>query len=133
MPAQFYLDENVSAVLAALLRALGHDVVTTAELGHKGASNVRLLSFAARSRRILISHDTGHFAMLHEAWQTWAEDWGVGASARHPGILLVPDSGVLPVAEAARVAHELVNATTSVENQLLVWTRAKGWREISPP
>jgi hypothetical protein len=71
--------------------------------------------------------------MLHEAWQTWARDWGVAAVVQHPGILLVPDSSVLPVADAARIVHESIAAATNIDHRLLIWTPTKGWRRITLP
>ena len=126
-----YLDENVAEALAPALGALGLDAVTTVGLGRKGATDVSQLTYAARTQRILITHDVGHYEMLHEAWQTWARDWGVADRARHPGILLLPDPGLLPVADAARLVAELLAGVDTVENRLFAWKMATGWREIA--
>ena len=126
-----YLDENVSEALATSLHAFGYDAITTAGLGRKGASDVSQLSFAAWTRRVLITYDFGHYAMLHEAWQTWAQDWGVSDRVRHPGILILPDPGLLPVADAARVVDELLTDTGTVENRLFQWKVSTGWHAIT--
>jgi hypothetical protein len=127
----FYLDENVSERLATGLNALGHDAVTTAELGRKGATDVSQLSFAARERRILITYDTDHFEMLHEAWRSWSHDWGVQDRIRHAGILRLPDPGILPVPDATRVVIDLLKRIEAVENRLFVWLTTSGWQEIT--
>jgi len=124
------LDENVSERLADALRVLGHAVATTVELGRKGATDVDQLSFAARSRRVFVTYNAGHFEMLHEAWRTWSTDWSVADRVHHAGILLVPDPGVLPNADAARVIHELLSRTDDVRNRLFAWDVALGWQEL---
>lgn len=127
----FYLDENVSERLAAGLNTLGHDAVTTAELGRKGATDVSQLSYAARERRILITYDTDHFEMLYEAWRTLSRDWGVQDRSRHAGILRLPDPGILPIADAARAVIDLLMRIDSVENRLFVWLTTSGWQEFT--
>ena len=129
--ADCVLDENVSESLAPALQSLGHDAVTTTELGRKGATDVSQLSFAARMRRVLITYDTGHYEMLHEAWRTWSADWSVADRAHHAGILLLPDLGVLPTIEAARVIGELLARACTLGNRLFVWEVASGWHEIT--
>ena len=127
--ARFYLDENVGILLAVLLRALGHDVVTTDELGNKGATDVRQLLVATKLDRILITHDGRHFGMLHQGLHTWAVEWNVSTD-RHPGILVIPTPPRLDFNDAARIATELISAEGSVRNRLFAWERSKGWSEV---
>ena len=54
---RFLTDENVSPRLVAFLRGRGHDVLDVKERGWHGTTDVSLLRTAARSRRIVISHD----------------------------------------------------------------------------
>ena len=124
------LDENVSERLAETLRGVGYDVATTAELGRKGATDVSQLSFAARSRRVLVSYNVRHFEMLHEAWRTRSADWNVVGRARHAGILLVPDPGVLSNASTTHVIHQLLSGSAEIENRLFAWDVQLGWQEI---
>ena len=70
------------------------------------------------------------FDLLHEAWRSFSRGWGVDQQTRHPGILALPDPGTLSVADAARLIDELLRSEESVENRLLVWKRATGWREV---
>jgi len=126
------LDENVSGRLGDAIRAFGYDVLTTDALGRKGASDVDQLSFAALSRRLLITHDAGHFELLHEAWHRWSRDWGVASEQRHGGILLLPDPGVLAIASAAHAIDELLRAKPALSRRLLVLTRSTVWQELTP-
>jgi hypothetical protein len=126
----FFLDENVSGRLGQALRDFGHDVLTTAASGRKGASDVDQLSFAARTNRILVTLDTGHFELLHEAWHRWSHDWGVAAERRHAGILLLPDSGILAIAVAARAIEDLLQLRADLRRRLFVLSRRAAWREL---
>ena len=127
---RFFLDENVSEALLAALIALGFNAVSTAQLGGKRATDVSQLLFAARDGRVPITYDTDHFEILHEAWRSFAREWGVHQLARHPGILGLPDPGLLAVSDAARIVDELFRSGEAVENRLLVRRRFTGWREI---
>ena len=129
--ADCVLDENVSESLAPALQSLGHDAVTTTGLGRKGATDVSQLSYAARTRRVLITHDARHYAMLHEAWQTWSRDWGVSDRVRHPGILFLPDPGILSIEDAPSLVDDLLSTVESVENHLFAWKRSSGWLELT--
>jgi hypothetical protein len=69
-------------------------------VGHQGKSAVQLLAAALEARSVFVTHDRGQFALLHERWQAWTAGWDL-ADARHPGILVISDAGVLPAPEAA--------------------------------
>ncbi len=127
---EFYLDENVAEEMVPALRRLGHDAVSTAQLGNKGATDVQQLLLAGRMGRVLITHNFRHFALLHEAWLAFAAEWGVPAAPRHPGILIIPDAGVVPSADAARAIDQLIASSGSVAGRLLAWKPATGWREV---
>lgn len=58
MALAFQLDENFSSVIAVGLRLRGIEAHTTADLGLRGASDETQLAVAARSGRILVTHDT---------------------------------------------------------------------------
>ena len=125
----FYLDENVSEALVDLLKAFGHGVVSTAQLGNKGVSDVGQLLLAARMGRILVTHNHRHFAMLHEAWLAFAAEWNPPVMPIHPGILVVPDSGIVDLTVTARAIDQAISGLGPMENRLLVWRPAAGWRE----
>jgi hypothetical protein len=95
----------------------------------KGATDVRQLLYAVRERRIVVSHESGHFRMLHEAWVSFAREWGVRPPAQHPGILVIPTPPRLEFADAARVLVDVLARPEPIENRLLAWRRADGWVE----
>lgn len=127
---RFSLDENASEQLAAHLPRQGHDAVAANEAGNTGASDVRQLLFATRAGRILVTHDLRHFGMLHEAWHTWAAEWGVVGSARHSGIIVLPTPPRLGIVEAAQGVDRLVRDVDSLENRLVAWEVGMGWSDI---
>jgi hypothetical protein len=56
---KFKLDENLSAELAADLRALGHDADTVLDEGLRGAPDATLVRVAAPEASILLTLDKG--------------------------------------------------------------------------
>lgn len=66
-PAHLYFDEDVSVVVAAILRARGFEVVTTRESG-VGLPDAEQLAFAARAGRALLTHNRSDFERLHREW-----------------------------------------------------------------
>ena len=56
-PAHLYFDEDVSVVVAAILRARGFEVVTTRESGRLGLPDAEQLAFAAGAGRALLTHN----------------------------------------------------------------------------
>lgn len=64
--AELYLDEDVSALVAELLRARGFDVLTTHEAGRKGTHDKEQLVYAASQQRALLTHNRDDFARLAE-------------------------------------------------------------------
>jgi hypothetical protein len=107
--ARFYLDEDVSPRVATFLISWDHDVRTTAGEGRTAATDASQLLYALSSNRILVTHNKGHFVVLHQAWHEWSQAWEVGA--RHPTILALDQALVADVAEAVR---RFVAATPAV-------------------
>ena len=79
-PAALYCDEDVSVVLAAMLRARGFPVTTTRDAGHRGRTDEQQLRVAADADRILVTHDRADFERLHRQW--------LESARRHVGILI---------------------------------------------
>lgn len=126
--ADFYLDEPVAELLAVSLRRNGHDAVNTAELGRKGSSDARQMHFATRTGRILVTHDLHDFPMLHEAWHGLAREWAIVDRRIHPGILIVPPTTRLSVADATREIETLLGSQETTD-RLFVWMVPTGWQE----
>ena len=57
-------------------------------------------------------------------------DWGVTGRARHAGVFLLPDPGILPIAEAARLVDELPRSAGPLDNHLWAWKLTAGGQEI---
>ena len=124
--ARLYLDHNVSQRLARLLRT-NHDVVSARDLRLTRLTDDAQLLAAVRDDRLLVTHNRGDFALLHDAWLTWPAAFGL-ALPPHPGILLLDPaphevlSGVLEAILAATPPAELAN-------RIFWWHRHEGWRQ----
>jgi hypothetical protein len=59
--ARIYLDEDVSVLLASLLRSRGFEVMTTQESGNAAASDERQLEYAASDGLALLTHNRTDF------------------------------------------------------------------------
>jgi len=81
---RLYVDEDASeqAVVDGL-RARGLDVVTTAEAGQLGASDIDQLRYAISQERTLYSFNVGDFARLHTEF--------LAEGTEHFGIVVIPD------------------------------------------
>ncbi|MBI5446283.1 MAG: DUF5615 family PIN-like protein [Deltaproteobacteria bacterium] len=66
---KFLLDQDVYEITARLLRSMGHDVVTAADLGLSRASDLELLAAARERERILVTRDAdfGELVFLKES------------------------------------------------------------------
>ena len=54
---RLYLDEDVSVVLAPMLRARGFDALTTGEAGNRAGRDDEQLAFATQSGRSIVTHN----------------------------------------------------------------------------
>ena len=65
--ARFYTDENFPLAVVALLRALGHDVLTAKEAGNANLQipDEDVLAFAVSNNRIVLTRNRRHFMRLH--------------------------------------------------------------------
>jgi predicted nuclease of predicted toxin-antitoxin system len=61
---KFLLDQDVYAATGRYLRALGHDVVTAAELGQSRSADEELLRLAQRLDRIFVTRDRDFGALV---------------------------------------------------------------------
>ena len=61
---RFYLDEDLPAAIAGLLRRRGPDAVSAHELGHLHWTDEAQLAYAARDRRVLVTRNANHFIDL---------------------------------------------------------------------
>ena len=63
-----YLDQDVSVVLATMLRARKFEVLTTQEAGNLGASDQEQLDFAIENQMAILTHNRVHFEKLFQEY-----------------------------------------------------------------
>jgi hypothetical protein len=108
-PPALYLDEDVSVVVAAILRARGFEVATARDAVQLGRSDSQQLDFAAAAGRVFFTHNRVDFERLHREWLT--------AQRAHAGIIIARRR--LPRELAARVGQLLTRlAPEDLKNQL---------------
>ncbi len=129
--ARFPLDENVSATIAARLRALGHDVATAGDLGLLGADDEVHLLAAEKTDRILVTHNRDDFRLLHRAWRLWARDWGVRRS--HAGVLVIPQAPHWSPQHAATEVDLISRLPLRDELYTYDWQGSRGWQQEPVP
>ena len=79
-----YLDEDLSSVIAGLLRKYGTDATTAQDVGNVQLDDRAQLAYAAREGRAIVTANVIDFMELaHET---------VATNAEHAGIVLVPSS-----------------------------------------
>lgn len=105
-----YTDEDVSALVATLLRNRGLDVTTVPEQASLGKTDREQLEYAISLNRCLLTHNRVDFERLHLQY--------IEENKKHFGIIIVPQKNAY---EVARRISILVSALTfaEIENQLL--------------
>lgn len=68
--AKLYLDEDITDLLARVLRSAGYDVVSAHEVGMRGKSDREQLMYAIAEGRAILSFNVAHFPNLAR----WADD-----------------------------------------------------------
>ncbi|MEL6469491.1 MAG: DUF5615 family PIN-like protein [Cyanobacteria bacterium J06623_4] len=108
--ASLYTDEDVSALVATLLRSRGLDVVTVPEKKKLGNTDIEQLEFSTSLGRCIVTHNRVDFELLHLQF--------VDKGKEHYGIIIVPQKSAY---EVARRVCALVNALAAdgIHNQLL--------------
>lgn len=108
---RLYLDEDVSVLVAQLLRPHGFEVLTTRDAQNLGRSDAAQLDFATEHQWTLLTHNRCDYELLHEA--------ALREQRPHGGILIA--SRRASDFELARRIMTLLNTFTAedVTNQLL--------------
>ncbi|MEH1872967.1 DUF5615 family PIN-like protein [Nostoc sp.] len=108
--AALYSDEDMSALVATLLRSRGLDVTTVPEQATLGKTDLQQLEFATSVGRCILTHNRVDFERLHLQY--------IEEDKEHFGIIVVPQKNAYEVAQRIGI---LVSALTAYEirNQLL--------------
>jgi hypothetical protein len=125
--AAFYVDNDVSDHLIPLLRASGHHVASTPDLGYARATDEQQLLTAFQMGRILLTHNASDFVLLHRAWRRWPIALGVNWPP-HPGILVLPQPPGMTIARSARELGKFVRSSRPIANELYRLTTAGRWQ-----
>ena len=129
--ARLYLDENMSKWLIPSLAKLNHDVTSVDREQQKGASDTILLRDAVRQGRVVITHNSGHFELLHEARRAWSAEWNVADIARQAGILVLRPTKEIDAMTLAEVIDRPLRDVQRTENRLLRWNIREAWHEVT--
>jgi Domain of unknown function (DUF5615) len=105
-----YTDEDMSALVATLLRSRGLDVTTVPEQSALGKTDTEQLEFATSMNRCMLTHNRVDFERLHIYYMK--------DNRQHFGIIVVPQKNAYEVAQRIGI---LVTALTinEITNQLL--------------
>ena len=95
-----YLDEDVSVLVADLLRARGFSVETTREAQRLRATDEQQLAYTASQQRTLLTHNRADFERLHRTY--------MAAGSHHGGILIA----------VRHPPHEIVRRLLIILNQV---------------
>ncbi len=108
--AALYTDEDMSALVATLLRSRGLDVTTVPEQATLGKTDNEQLEFATSVGRCILTHNRVDFERLHLQY--------LEADKQHFGIIIVPQKNAYEIAQRVGI---LVSALTAedIRNQLL--------------
>ncbi|MBW4551833.1 MAG: DUF5615 family PIN-like protein [Aphanocapsa sp. GSE-SYN-MK-11-07L] len=108
--AALYTDEDMSALIAKLLRSRGFDVTTVPEQAALGKTDTEQLEFAASLGRCLLTHNRVDFERLHLD--------SVKNGRQHSGIIIVPQKNAYEVAQRIGILASVL-AVEEFVNQLL--------------
>lgn len=82
---RLYLDEDVSVLLASLIRARGFDVLTTREASRLSTSDQSQLLYATEHKRTALTHNRVDFEQLHRLYSaTQQHHSGIIIATQHP-------------------------------------------------
>jgi hypothetical protein len=106
---ELYLDEDVSVMVAALMRARGFGATTTQQAGNLGGSDHGQLAYATDRRMTLLTHNRRDFETLTQQYFNSSQD--------HQGVIIAVRR---PPREIVQRLLKILNSTTQdeIKNQL---------------
>ncbi|HBB89701.1 MAG TPA: hypothetical protein DC047_19015 [Blastocatellia bacterium] len=107
---ELYLDEDVSVLLADLVRARGFEVITTQDAKQIGQSDAVQLAYAVSHERTLLTHNRADFELLAKEF--------FSSGNKHFGLIIAVRR---PVPEIAKRLLVVLNKLTAeeMENQIV--------------
>ncbi len=108
--ATLYLDEDVSSLVATLLRARGLDVTTAREQDTLGETDEDQLACAAALGRCILTHNRLDFEELHDQY--------IASGKQHSGIVIASRRSPYEIANRAAILLDTLTAD-EIEGQLL--------------
>jgi hypothetical protein len=127
MTAPLYANHNFARPAIESLRRRGYDIVASREISLDRAFDDEQLLYAARSGRVLLTHDIEDYQLLHDAWRRWSVDWGV--ERQHVGILILPQEWAHE--RKAGEIDRFLRTSPDLANQLYRWQTSTGWQARS--
>lgn len=108
--AALYTDEDMSALVAKLLRSRGFDITTVPEQSALGKTDREQLAFATALGRCILTHNRVDFERLHLQF--------IEERNPHAGIIIVPQKNAYEVAQRIGILVSALRAD-EIANQLL--------------
>ena len=107
---ELYVDEDVSVLVAELLRARGFVVTTTLDAGKLGCTDREQLEYAINNQLALLTHNRADFERLAQEY--------FSSEMMHYGIIIAVRR---PAGEITRKLLPILNSRTpdEIQNQLL--------------
>ena len=105
-----YTDEDVSVLVATLLRSRGYDVLTTQEAGNIGRKDSEQLQFAAERQLAMLTHNRDDFRVLAEQY--------AAAGRAHSGVIIAVRRSPYEIARRLLALLDRLTAD-EMDNQLL--------------
>jgi predicted nuclease of predicted toxin-antitoxin system len=80
---ELYLDEDMSTLVADLLRARGFSAITTLEAGQLGNADIAQLSYAVSNAKVLLTHNRADFeALARDYYESRRTHFGIIIAVR---------------------------------------------------
>lgn len=111
---KLYLDEDISPMVAVVLRSRGYDAISAHEVGMKGKGDEEQLDYASRNGRVLLTFNARHFASLADKYYK--------KSKEHFGIVV---SKKVNLSEMVRLAVNMLKKSKAEDlKNCLIWLQS---------
>ena len=112
MSCRLLFDEHMAPFLASLLRARGHDALTTEEANLHAASDEAIMEYGAIQDRIILTNDLRDFPSLVQEWNESQNDFAGVVQLRRAG------SGYRPGNLISRIEQHITSDPDRPRNSL---------------